>query len=183
MPGDRTEQATQHRREKARQDGDILHSRELSAAAGTLAGVLALGMLGPRTMEAWRSALIGFLALGTMAHWEPSTLAPTLVTVRRLTIEVLGPPTIVMALVAMAVLGAGIAQTGGVSVHMSSIAWKPDLVRRGSMSSVGRSRYCHVWPFSPPARFHRKSGCAPWARFAEPKCVERCRARRRRSAL
>ena len=43
MPGERTEQATQHRRDKARRDGDILHSRELSAAAGTLAGVLALG--------------------------------------------------------------------------------------------------------------------------------------------
>jgi flagellar biosynthetic protein FlhB len=128
MPGDRTEQASQHRREKARQDGDVLHSRELSAAAGTLAGVLALGMLGPRTMEAWRSAYVGFLALGTMAHWETSTLAPTLITVRRLTIEVLGPPTIVMALVAMAALGAGIAQTGGVSVHMTAIAWKPDRI-------------------------------------------------------
>jgi len=79
-------------------------------------------------MEAWRSAYVGFLALGTMAHWETSTLAPTLITVRRLTIEVLGPPTIVMALVAMAALGAGIAQTGGVSVHMTAIAWKPDRI-------------------------------------------------------
>ena len=46
MPGDRTEQATQHRREKARKAGDVLHSRELTAAAGALAGVLALGLLG-----------------------------------------------------------------------------------------------------------------------------------------
>jgi len=38
MPGERTEQATQHRRDKARKEGDILHSRELSSAAGTLAG-------------------------------------------------------------------------------------------------------------------------------------------------
>ncbi|MGA7342138.1 MAG: EscU/YscU/HrcU family type III secretion system export apparatus switch protein, partial [Terracidiphilus sp.] len=41
MPGERTEQATQHRRQKARREGDVLHSRELSSAAGTLAGVLA----------------------------------------------------------------------------------------------------------------------------------------------
>jgi len=47
MPGERTEQATQHRREQARKEGDILHSRELSAAAGTLAGVLVLGALAP----------------------------------------------------------------------------------------------------------------------------------------
>ena len=44
MAGERTEQATQHRRDKARKEGDLLHSRELSAAAGTLAGVMALGM-------------------------------------------------------------------------------------------------------------------------------------------
>jgi flagellar biosynthetic protein FlhB len=128
MPGERTEQATQHRREKARREGDILHSRELSAAAGTLAGVLALGVLGPRTMEAWRSAYVGFLALGTLAHWEPATLEPTLVAVRRLTIEVLTPLAIVMALVVVAALGAGVAQTGGISVHGSALAWKPERI-------------------------------------------------------
>jgi flagellar biosynthetic protein FlhB len=128
MPGERTEQATQHRREKARREGDILHSRELSAAAGTLAGALALGMLGPRTMEAWRSAFAGFLALGTTAHWEPATLEPTLVAMRRLMLEVLGPPGVVMALVVVGALGAGIAQTGGVSVHASALAWKPERI-------------------------------------------------------
>jgi flagellar biosynthetic protein FlhB len=128
QPEERTEQPTKHRREKARRDGDILHSRELSAAAGTLAGVLALGMLGPRTMEAWRNAYAGFLALGTLAHWEPAALEPTLDAARHLTIEVLGPPAIVMALVAMAALAAGIAQTGGISVHMNAMAWKPDRI-------------------------------------------------------
>ena len=64
MPGERTEQATQHRREKARKEGDILHSRELTAAAGTLAGVMVLGVLGGRTIEAWREALQGFLLSG-----------------------------------------------------------------------------------------------------------------------
>jgi flagellar biosynthetic protein FlhB len=128
MPGERTEQATQHRREKARREGDILHSRELSAAAGTLAGALALGMLGPRTMEAWRSAFAGFLALGTLAHWEPATLEPTLVAVRRLSLDVLGPPAVVMTLVVVAAFGAGIAQTGGVSVHVSALAWKPERI-------------------------------------------------------
>src|SRR5581483_10984944 len=52
MPGERTEQATPHRRERARKEGDILHSRELTAAAGALAGVLALGSLGIRALEA-----------------------------------------------------------------------------------------------------------------------------------
>jgi flagellar biosynthesis protein FlhB len=128
MPGERTEQATQHRREKARREGDILHSRELTAAAGTLAGALALGFLGGRTMEAWRGAFSGFLALGAATHWEPSTLAPTLVAARRLMVAVLTPPAIMMALVAVAALGAGIAQTGGVSLHASALAWKPERI-------------------------------------------------------
>ena len=83
MPGERTEQATQHRREKARKEGDMLHSRELSAAAGTLAGVMVLGLLGGRTIEAWRGAFAGFLALGAAARWEPATIEPTLVAMRR----------------------------------------------------------------------------------------------------
>jgi flagellar biosynthetic protein FlhB len=70
MPGERTEQATQHRREKARKEGDILHSRELAAAAGTLAGVMALGVFAGRAMEAWRGAFADFLSLGAVANWE-----------------------------------------------------------------------------------------------------------------
>jgi flagellar biosynthetic protein FlhB len=124
MPGERTEQATQHRREKARKDGDILHSRELTAAAGTLAGVIALGALGGRTMEAWRSALAGFLALGAPERWEPSTLAPTLEAVRRLIVAVLWPPAAVMAMVAAAALATGMTENGGVTVNGKAIAFK-----------------------------------------------------------
>ena len=128
MPGERTEQATQHRREKARREGDILHSRELTAAAGTLAGALALGSMGGRTMEAWREAFAGFLALGAPARWEPSTVGPTLVAARGLILQVLAPPAIVMAVVVMAALGAGMAQTGGLSVHANALAWNLDRV-------------------------------------------------------
>jgi len=104
MPGDRTEQATQHRRDKARKDGDILHSRELTAAAGTLAGVLALGLAGSRLLLAWRSVFAGFLDLGLARHWEPAELAPTLIALRRLALGVLGPSGIVMAAVGGAAL-------------------------------------------------------------------------------
>src|ERR1700683_3193885 len=110
MAGERTEQATQHRREKARKEGDILHSRELTAAAGALAGVMTLGALGGRMVDAWREAYSGFLALGAVARWEPATIEPTLVAMRRLILTVLGLPAMVMAMVAVGALGAGIAQ-------------------------------------------------------------------------
>jgi flagellar biosynthetic protein FlhB len=128
MPGERTEQATQHRREQARKDGDILHSRELSSSAGTLAGVMVLGAMGGHILAAWRAAYSGFLDLGPASHWEPSTVQPTLYALRRLALTILGPSAIVMAAVAAAALGMGVLQTGGVNIHVEAIGFKPDRI-------------------------------------------------------
>jgi flagellar biosynthesis protein FlhB len=128
MPGDRTEQATPHRRDKARKDGDILHSRELTAAAGTLAGVVVLGILGSRVVDSWRGSFAGYLALGAAGNWETSKLGPTLVAIRRLTSGALLPVAVVIAAVAMASLATGVLQTGGVSIHPESIGFKFDRV-------------------------------------------------------
>ena len=124
MPGERTEQATPHRREKARREGDILHSRELTAAAGTLAGVLALGVLFGRSLEAWRRGVAGLLLLGMPGRWEPAALAPTLAAMRRELLMALAPVAVAMALIAVAALAAGILQTGGVTVHGSALEFK-----------------------------------------------------------
>ncbi len=128
MPGDRTEQASPHRREKARKDGDILHSRELTAAAGTLAGVLALSMLGSRLLIAWRSVFSAFLDLGNQESWEPDAIVSTLSAIRRLTLVVISPAGAVLAAVAAAALAVGVVQTGGVSFHGGAIAFKFDRV-------------------------------------------------------
>ena len=128
MPGERTEQATQHRRDKARREGDQLHSRELSSAAGTLAGVIVLGMLGSRLLIAWRGTFAAYLDLGFPARWEPAEIEPTLQALRRLAFSVLGPPGVMMAAVAAASLGAGILQTGGVSFYAGAIGFKPDRI-------------------------------------------------------
>jgi flagellar biosynthesis protein FlhB len=128
MPGERTEQATQHRRDKARKDGDILHSRELTAAAATLAGVLALGVLGGRIVESWRGAFAGFLALGAAGRWEPGELGPTIAGLRRLSLAVTLPVGIVMAAVAAAALGTAMVQTGGLSFHAGSVGFKGDRI-------------------------------------------------------
>jgi flagellar biosynthetic protein FlhB len=128
VAGERTEQATQHRREKARKDGDLLHSRELTAAAGTLAGVIALGMLGSRSLLAWRGAFAGFLDLGRPERWEGNEIAPTLSAMRHLSLAVLAPVGAVMAAVAAAALGAGVMQTGGISFHPGAVGFKLDRV-------------------------------------------------------
>jgi flagellar biosynthesis protein FlhB len=128
MPGERTEQATQHRREKARREGDLLHSRELSAAAGTLAGVIALGLASARLMAAWRGTLSGFLALGFPDRWEPAELTPTLIAIRRLAIAVLAPLATILVAVAAASLGVGILQTGGIHIHPGSAGFRVDRI-------------------------------------------------------
>ena len=128
MAGDRTEQATQHRREQARKEGDLLHSRELSAAAGTLAGVMALGMLGSRTLTVWRGTFAAFLDLGVPARWEPAQVQPTLNAVRRLSLSVLAPMAMVMAAVAAGALAVGVLQTGGLNFHAGAVGFKLDRI-------------------------------------------------------
>jgi flagellar biosynthesis protein FlhB len=128
MPGERTEQATQHRRDKARKDGDLLHSRELSAAAGTLAGVMILGSVGARAIEAWRAGFGEFLNLGSAIRWEPAQLQPTLYALRRLALAVLAPSGIVMTAVVVAAATIAVLQTGGISLHPETLGFRLDRV-------------------------------------------------------
>jgi flagellar biosynthetic protein FlhB len=128
MPGERTEQATQHRREKARKEGDILHSRELSSAAGTLAGVMVLGAMGSHLLVVWRGTFAAFLDLGQPARWETAAIEPTLHALRKLAIDILAPLGVMMAAVAAAALGVGILQTGGISFHPEMLGFKLDRI-------------------------------------------------------
>jgi len=132
MPGERTEQATQHRREKARREGDVLHSRDLAAAAGTLAGVMVLGALGSHLLVVWREDFAAFLALGSAARWEPAEIQPTLHALRRLTLGILTPVGAMMAAVAAASLGAGLVQTGGVSFYAGAVGFKLERINPAS---------------------------------------------------
>ena len=128
MPGERTEQATPQRREKARKGGDLLHSRELSAAAGTLAGVLVLGTVGAKAIGAWRAGFGEFLDLGSATRWEPAQLQPTLYALRRLALAVLAPAGIVMMAVVAAAVTIAIAQTGGISIYPEGVSFRMDRV-------------------------------------------------------
>ncbi len=128
MAGERTEQATPHRREKARREGDILHSRDLTAAAGMLAGVMALGVVWGRSVEAWRTGARALLVLGASARWEGSEIGPTLATIRQTTIQLLEPVTLSMAAVLVAAFSVALVQTGGLSFHPEAIGFKLERV-------------------------------------------------------
>jgi flagellar biosynthesis protein FlhB len=126
MPGDRTEQATPHRREKARHGGDLLQSRELSAAAGMLVGVLTLGGIGAGAIRAWRDELIACLALTSPAHWDTERTVASIEAMRRSTLGVLIPIAFVMAAVAVSSLCVGLVQTRGVNFAFSALSLRFD---------------------------------------------------------
>lgn len=124
MAGERTEQATPQRRDKARREGDIVHSRELNAAAGTLAGVMMIGVAAPQFLAAWMRSLENMLTLGGLAHWESTTTAATMRALLALSGTVLMPLASVGAAVVVATTGMGMLQTGGVQLHPQALAWK-----------------------------------------------------------
>src|ERR1700722_10068260 len=128
MPGDRNEQASPHRREKARKDGDILHSRELSAAAGTLGGVLCLGFMSGKILDSFRRSFAAALALGGSEKWEASTVQPTLFAVRRLVMSAMLPVSVALASIVAAASLAGIVQTGGLQLNPGSIGFRFDRI-------------------------------------------------------
>jgi flagellar biosynthesis protein FlhB len=128
MPGDRTEQASPHRREKARKDGDVLHSRELASAGGMLAGVLCLGFVAPRILDCFRASFSAALDLGASDRWEPSTLEPTLLGLRGLAMNALLPVSIALTAIAAASLLVGVLQTGGLQFHAGSVGFRLDRV-------------------------------------------------------
>lgn len=57
MADQKTEQPTPRRREKAREQGRIARSRELSSALAVLAAILVIGWRAPRDVGTWRSGL------------------------------------------------------------------------------------------------------------------------------
>lgn len=128
MAGDRTEKATPQRRDKARREGDLVHSKELTAAAGTLAGVMLMRLAWTEFLARWAGSIEGAMGLGGAAHWEDATMASTLTLLRTQMGSVLAPFGLVGAAVVVGTLGAGILQTGGVQFHPQVLGWKLDRV-------------------------------------------------------
>ena len=121
MPGDRTEQATPHRREKARKDGDVIRSRELSSAAGTLAGILCLGFLAQKIMEGFRSVFIAALSASSTRQSQGPDFAESLLALRSPLMKAGIPILTVMAGIVISTCLCGVLQGGGLQVSGQAI--------------------------------------------------------------
>ena len=123
MPGDRTEQATPQRREKARRDGDFLRSRELTSAAGTLAGVLCLGFLAQRIIDGFRSLLFAALNASSTGVSQSSDLVKGVLSLRSSIMHAALPVAIVMAAIVFATSLCGVLQGGGFQLSQRAVGF------------------------------------------------------------
>jgi flagellar biosynthesis protein FlhB len=127
MPGDRTEHASPHRREKASQDGDVLRSRELTSAAGTLAGVLCVGALGHKFVESFRSLFIAVLNSNPNG-WSEGGLNKTVLILRSQLLAASVPVFTTMAAIVGGSVVCGLLQGGGLQVSGKAIGLRLERV-------------------------------------------------------
>lgn len=81
----KTEQATPRRRQKAREQGQVVRSRELVASLATLTAVLAIAAQAPAFAGQWRALLrhdLDAAALGDLSNSAPLSAAASLVMLR-----------------------------------------------------------------------------------------------------
>jgi len=127
MPGERTEQATAHRRDKARNDGDLLRSRELMSAAGTLAGVLCLGAFSQKFVDGFRSLFIAALNSGS-SGWGTEELNQSVLLLRSPFLSESFPVFLVMAAIVCATVASGLLQSGGLQVSGKAIGFRMERI-------------------------------------------------------
>lgn len=127
MPDKGTEQATPQRKKKAREQGDIVHSRELLSAMAMLGGIMMLGSLSQGFVANWGKVYVESLRSATTGvHGVSGQSGESVLldAVRRILVPALLPVGLVMAACFTGALVSGIAQTGGVQIHPKAVELK-----------------------------------------------------------
>jgi flagellar biosynthetic protein FlhB len=127
MPDKGTEQATPQRKKKAREQGDIVHSRELLSAMAMLGGVIMLGTLSHGFVANWNKAYVESLRsamTGVRGVDEQSGEQLLNGAVRRILVPALLPVGLVMAASFTGALVSGVAQSGGVQIRPKAMELK-----------------------------------------------------------
>jgi flagellar biosynthetic protein FlhB len=119
-----TEPASAQRKQKAKESGDVVRSRELLSATAMLAGVLVLGATTEGFIASWGKVFAACLRIGTRGPVTSSD--GLLASFRLMLIPVLLPIGTVMAASFFGALAVGIAQGGGLSLHPNALELKLD---------------------------------------------------------
>ena len=125
MSADRQEKATDQRKKKARESGDVPVSRELTSAGVLLGALLVLAPASSEFLHLWRHGVEASLAAapgsfangGDLLRSCAMPFAPAFL-----------PLVLVMVTGLAAAVCLGVAQAGGLQVHPGSIGWKLDRI-------------------------------------------------------
>lgn len=117
-----TEQATPQRKQKAKEKGDQVRSRELLSAIAMLGGMLMLGAMSQGFVASWGKVYVESVRAATLLHGEGEM--PWQEAVRRSLMPALMPLALVMAASFAGALAVGVAQGGGVSIHPEALELK-----------------------------------------------------------
>ncbi len=119
-----TEQATEQRKQKARKQGDVVRSRELTSALAMLAGVVVLGASARQFLAAWNEAFVRCLQLGIKGAGPMGPGQTLLEQAASIFAPVLLPVAAIMAAAFAGSLLAGVGQVGGLQVHGEALGFK-----------------------------------------------------------
>lgn len=134
MSDDRTEKASPRRKQKAREQGDIPHSQDLTSAAGMLAGTLVLGWAGPHWSELWAAGVEKMLALAQPATWVDGQVDNKVLALRAVLVAMLMPLVWVFAASFSGAALLGVAQSRGLNV--SGEALSPKIERLNPLTNL-----------------------------------------------
>lgn len=119
-----TEQASELRKQKARNKGDIVRSRELLSAVAMLAGIVVMGESAKQFLSGWNEAYARSLELGVAGVRGDGLGLVLMQQAMRVLLPALLPVGMVLAASFAAVLFAGVGQSGGVQIHGEALEWK-----------------------------------------------------------
>jgi flagellar biosynthetic protein FlhB len=128
---EKTEAPTDRRRQRAREKGDRLTSRELSTATAGIAGALWLWLAGERLAEGLRASARGALDIGRaeIADFRP-------LEAMMLMLAPLAPPLLALAGMLLAAAALGQALSGGIALSSALVA--PKAERLDPVKGLGR---------------------------------------------
>jgi flagellar biosynthetic protein FlhB len=114
-----TEQATPQRKQKAKEKGDSVRSRELLSAVAMLGGIAVLGSVAQSFVRTWSQ-----LYIESLRTTQFSTDTEFVHALRTMLAPALAPVGLIMAAAFTGALAVGIAQGGGVSIHPNALELK-----------------------------------------------------------
>jgi flagellar biosynthetic protein FlhB len=110
-----TEQATPQRKQKAKEKGDVVRSRELVSASSMLGGVMMLGITTHELAARWGNVYLESLRSATVGELNGEQA------VKHMIAPVVGPVGMVLLASFVCALFAGVIQSGGVRLHFNAV--------------------------------------------------------------